>query len=365
MRARLLKISASTIRRGRDHQVVSADVLSTRKKMSPEPSMDAGFRQAEGSHRYLADHPFHEPFPFRLARHSVGAVNAVEQFGGRHGRYRDRLLSERRQSGVQVELLPLGLDQNRAVEHHSHGDSRGRDPRTPSEAADGFYGGGYPAFNGLYLSSNQITLDGTNNQSYMTRRPAVPLTPETVQEFKVVTNNYSAEYGRVGGAVISMLSKSGSNELHGHGWYYIRDERFDAANFFTNKLGGNQLPVDYQIFGGSVGGPIIKDRTFFHTHYERFIDNLELPAFLTVPSQNLRDGDFSGSGPSGPIPQLYNPFDVVDGQRLPFADNRIPRSLWSPVYSKMMELMAPPPPKRLRSDIRQLQLPQHQARPCQ
>ena len=169
-------------------------------------------------------------------------------------------------------------------------------------------------------------------------------TPETVQEFKIITNNYSAEYGRVGGAVISMLSKSGSNKFHGHGWYYFRNERFDAANFFTNKLGGKKLPVDYQIFGGSLGGPIIKDQTFFHAHYERFIDNFQTPDFMTVPSTVMTQGDFSGAGPQGPIPQLYNPFDVVDGQRQPFDGNQIPQHLWNPVYRRVMELMPPPAP---------------------
>ena len=204
--------------------------------------------------------------------------------------------------------------------------------------------GGYPSFNGVYSHSNQITLDGSNNQGYTTQRPAVQATPETVQEFKVITHNYSAEYGRVAGAVISMLSKSGTNEYHGHAWYYFRDTRFDAANFFTNKLGGEKLPVNYKIFGGSIGGPIVKDRTFFHAHYERFIDDFERPDFVTVPSLAMRNGDFSGEGASGPIPQLYDPFSVVDGQRTPFAGNQISRSRWSPVYQKLMELMPPPEP---------------------
>ena len=208
----------------------------------------------------------------------------------------------------------------------------------------GGFGGGYPSFNGLYSHSNQITLDGSNNQGYTTQSPAVQATPETVQEFKVITHNYSAEYGRVAGAVISMLSKSGTNEYHGHAWYYFRDTRFDAANFFTNKLGGEKLPVNYKIFGGSLGGPVVKDRTFFHAHYERFIDDFERPDFVTVPSLAMRNGDFSGEGASGPIPQLYDPFSVVDGQRTPFAGNQIPRSRWSPVYQKLMELMPPPEP---------------------
>ena len=206
------------------------------------------------------------------------------------------------------------------------------------------YGGGFPAFNGLYSHSNQITLDGANNQGSITQRPAVQATPETVQEFKVITNNYSAEYGRVAGAVLSMLSKSGSNEFHGHGWYYVRDESFDAANFFTNKTGREKLPVDYQIFGGSIGGPIVKDQTFSHAHYERFIDDLERVEFATVASMAMRRGDLSGAGASGSIPQLYNPLDVVGGERTPFEGNQIPQSLWSPIYQRVMELMPPPEP---------------------
>lgn len=205
-------------------------------------------------------------------------------------------------------------------------------------------GGGWPSFNGLYSTSNQFILDGSANHSALKHEPIVWATPETVQEFKVITNNYSAEYGRSGGAVISLLSKSGSNEFHGHAWYYIRDERFDAANFFTNRLGREQEPLDYRIFGGSLGGPIIKDKTFFHGHYERFIDDRASPRFFTVPSLGMREGDFSGAGPTGPIPQLYNPFDVVDGQRQAFDGNRIPRSRWNPVYQKAMELLSPPLP---------------------
>ena len=214
----------------------------------------------------------------------------------------------------------------------ANGGTRERPP--DRDGIDTAWGGGLPAFNGLYSHSNQISLDGANNQSNFTQRPAVQATPETVQEFKVITNNYSAEYGRVGGAVISMLSKSGSNEFHGHAWYYLRDERFDAANYFTNKLGGTQLPVDYQIFGGSLGGPIIKDRTFFHAHYERFIDDLQQPGFMTAPSIAMTQGDLSGAGVNGTIPQLYNPFVVVVGQRQPFNRNQIPRNLWNPVFRK-------------------------------
>ncbi len=208
-----------------------------------------------------------------------------------------------------------------------------------------FYGGGYPTFNGLYSHSNQILLDGLPNQSFMTMRPAVQSTPETVQEFKIITNNYSAEYGRVAGAVINVLSKSGSNDLHGHSWYYFRDERFDASHFFNNLRGGDKQEVNYQIMGASIGGPIIKDRTFFHAHYERFVDDFDTPQFAqTVPTVAMRDGDMSGSGAFGPISQLYDPFNVIDGQRQPFDGNIIPQSRWHPIYTKVMELAPVPEP---------------------
>ena len=214
------------------------------------------------------------------------------------------------------------------------------------------YGGGYPTFNGLYSHSNQIQLDGSNNMGYITQRPTVQPTPETVQEFKVITNNYSAEYGRVGGAVITMLSKSGSNEFHGHAWYYFRDEGLDAANFFQNRSGLQKLPVDYHIGGGSIGGPVLKDKTFFHGHYEKFIDNLQTAGFATAPSTAIVAGDFSGSGAKGPINQLYNPFDFsgskedATGMRAAFANNQIPASMQGAVYKKMMELMPPPAPNQ-------------------
>ena len=194
------------------------------------------------------------------------------------------------------------------------------------------YGGGYPTFNGMYSHSNQIQLDGSNNMGYITQRPTVQPTPETVQEFKVITNNYSAEYGRVGGAVITMLSKSGSNEFHGHAWYYFRDETLDANNFFANRALRQKLPVDYHIGGGSIGGPILKDKTFFHGHYEKFVDDLNVAGFATAPSTAITQGDFSGVGSKGPINQLYNPFDFTGsradgtGKRAPFANNQIPAS---------------------------------------
>src|SRR2546426_2044847 len=112
------------------------------------------------------------------------------------------------------------------------------------------YGGGTPAFNGQPAVQNQVTLDGSNATGYIYGRMNVSPTPETLQEFKLITNNYSAEYGSVAGARISLASKSGSNDFHGDAWYYFRNEGLDANRFFNNRTGRGKLPVDYRIFGG-------------------------------------------------------------------------------------------------------------------
>src|SRR5262249_7894706 len=144
--------------------------------------------------------------------------------------------------------------------------------------------------------------DGSNNMGYINARMTVTPTPETVQEFKLVTNNYSAEYGKVGGAVISMVSKGGSNEFHGDAWYFFRNESFDASRFFDNRVGLGKLPVDYKIIGGAFGGPIFKNKTFFYGNFEHFIDDLAVTGFANVASARRRTGDFSVA--DGPLAQV-------------------------------------------------------------
>ena len=86
-------------------------------------------------------------------------------------------------------------------------------------------------------------LDGAGAQRLYDQRATVNPTPETVKQFKVISNTFSAEYGRVGGAVVSMTSHSGSNEFHGFAWEYLRNETFDANGFFANRTGLGKLPL--------------------------------------------------------------------------------------------------------------------------
>jgi hypothetical protein len=221
------------------------------------------------------------------------------------------------------------------------------------------YGAG-AAFNGLSGTSNQITLDGANNVSAISTRMAVSPTPETVQEFKLVTNNYSAEHGKVGGAVISMATKSGTNQFHGDAWFYLRDESMDANRFFNNRTGAGKLPVDYRILGGAFGGPISRNRTFFYGTYEHFADDLSITAFATVPSLARRAGDFSAPGlAGGPVAwtQLYDPYTVADGRRAAFAGNVIPASRINPFAARLMQLLPIPAPNVAGANVNNYSYP--------
>ncbi|PYV20134.1 MAG: hypothetical protein DMG07_00035, partial [Acidobacteria bacterium] len=205
-------------------------------------------------------------------------------------------------------------------------------------------GGGTPSFGGLDPSSNQMNFDGANNVGIAFSANAVNPTPETVQEFKVITNNYSAEYGRVGGAVISLVSKSGTNEFHGNAWEYLSKEALNANAFFNNRVGREKPPVDRHTFGGAAGGPILKNKAFFFGSYERFIDDFSQPGFATVPSLAERQGDFSkGDGPYGLIP-IYDPSNVVNGARVQFPNNVIPASRINAISKKVLDLIPYPAP---------------------
>src|SRR5438093_7098112 len=204
------------------------------------------------------------------------------------------------------------------------------------------YGAGLPAFNGLDPTSNQVNFDGANNVGITISAPVVAPTPETIQEFKIITNNYSAEYGRVSGAVISLVSRSGTNQFHGNAWEYLSKEGLNANSFFNNRVGRAKPPVDRNTFGGAVGGPIFKNKTFFFANYERFIDDFSAPRFTTVPTAAELAGDFSkGDGPWG-RQSIFDPSNVVNGARVQFPNNVIPASRISAVSKRVLDLVPYP-----------------------
>jgi hypothetical protein len=116
---------------------------------------------------------------------------------------------------------------------------------------------------------------------------------DAVQEFKMQTNFFPAEYGQTGGAAIQIITKSGSNEFHGTGFYFLRHSDFNANNWFSNR-NNQQIPYFRRDqFGGVLGGPIKKDKTFFFVTYEKTNQKQPTSEVQTVPTLLQREGNFS------------------------------------------------------------------------
>ncbi len=152
---------------------------------------------------------------------------------------------------------------------------------------------------GVNSLSNNFVLDGQDNNSVSTNvqelstqlsRPSV----DAIGEFKVITSQYSADSGRAAGGVISVTTKSGTNDFHGVAYEYIRNKAFDANDFFSNKFGREKPQRAQNQFGGNIGGPIIRNRAFFFADYEGTLIRLGQTRIATVPLASEKAGDFSG-----------------------------------------------------------------------
>jgi outer membrane receptor protein involved in Fe transport len=151
---------------------------------------------------------------------------------------------------------------------------------------------------GVRSLQNNFLLDGVDNNS--TSENVLELSAETVhmsvdaiQEFRLLTDPYSAEYGRSPGAAIVVVTKGGTDKFHGTGWEFVRNNKFDSTDFFTNRSGRKISKYDLNQFGGNIGGPIVKDRAFFFFNYEGQRLAQGIPLLGNVPTASERIGDFS------------------------------------------------------------------------
>ncbi len=148
--------------------------------------------------------------------------------------------------------------------------------------------------NGMRSSLNNFIVDGVDNNSYGTSNQGfsnqvVQMSPDAIQEFRVETTNYSAEFGRAGGAVINASIRSGTNQFHGAAWEFLRNTKLNATGFI--KPVANEKPVLIQNqFGAAIGGPIVRDRAFFFADYEGFRRVSKRIVFATVPTLDQRAG---------------------------------------------------------------------------
>ncbi|HET9697915.1 MAG TPA: TonB-dependent receptor, partial [Terriglobales bacterium] len=129
--------------------------------------------------------------------------------------------------------------------------------------------GSYASFSGQGTRSATFQIDGVNNDDSSENQNRQNVNISTIKEFQVLTNAYSAEFGRAGGAVILVQTKSGSNKFHGDAYDYIQNDIFNANDFFTNAAHGKKPPVRRNQYGGTIGGPIFKNKVFFFGSGER------------------------------------------------------------------------------------------------
>ena len=167
-------------------------------------------------------------------------------------------------------------------------------------------------------NTTNYVLDGGSNNDHYSNGPNPMPNPDALQEFSVQTNSFSAEYGRNVGAIVNAVTRAGTNEYRGLGFGYFRHHKFNANNFFTPGVDDGLKRAQY---GGTFGGPIVRNRTFFFGSYQG-TNERQRPTTRArlVPSAAMRNGDFSAISR-----QLRNPFT---GE--PFQNNQIPTSLFSP-----------------------------------
>ena len=157
---------------------------------------------------------------------------------------------------------------------------------------------------------NAFLMDGARNESYLRgldNRARDMLRPplDALAEFQVQTSNYSAEFGASAGAVVSAITKNGTNRIHGSAYDFLRNDNMDAADFFA-QAGSKPLLVQNQ-FGGSAGGPIIKDRAWIFGAYEGFRQRNEAASRTTVPTAAMQKGSFGSTAIFDPLTTAPNP----------------------------------------------------------
>lgn len=209
--------------------------------------------------------------------------------------------------------------------------------------------------NGGLYSSNEFLLDGTPNNAQAGSNNLAYVPPvDAVQEFKIQTNSYDAQYGHTSGGIVNVSLKSGTNSPHGTIYEFARRKGWDANSFQNNAVGAPKGEHYLDQYGGQIGGPVFipkvyngRNRTFFMFDYEKYRENTPRPFTLSVPAPEFSTGDFSklvnGAG------QKVTIYDPATGQnvngtwvRQPFAGNIIPADRLNPIAKKIISYFPAP-----------------------
>ncbi len=210
-------------------------------------------------------------------------------------------------------------------------------PSGHSDAAESASGAGARSsinstVNGVNWSGTTYTLDGVNNSEPLNAFINIAPPLEAIEEFRVQTSNPSAEFGVFGGAVVNVTLRSGTNEFHGSLFEYLRNQSLNARSFFA----ASKAPFKTNQFGGTFGGPIIKNKAFFFGDYQGLRLRTGNSYLINVPTESMRNGYLKTEEGFSTV---YDPNSASSSAgTVPFANNYIPASRWDSVTGKVMNL---------------------------
>jgi hypothetical protein len=201
--------------------------------------------------------------------------------------------------------------------------------------------------NGQANTNNSTRTDGATNMNIWLPNHVMYVSPaETIETVDVSTSSFDAEQGMAGGAAVTVITKSGTNNFRGSAIEYFNSDKLNAKPFyFGTGAAPDKLPVKTNNYGATLGGPVRRDRVFFFGSFEGYKRRQSLFTFFSVPDEALRRGDFSRAlNINNTLQTIYNPFTGnPDGTgRQPFPNNQIPTSMLNPIALKILQL-APPP----------------------
>ena len=185
--------------------------------------------------------------------------------------------------------------------------------------------------NGQRPRDNNYMLDGVDNNETWLQTVVLFPSVDALDEFKVQTSTYSAEFGRSLGGVVNLQIKSGTNAAHGSGYEFLRNDAFDSNNFFNIRANRAKPAFSQHQYGATYGGPIVKDKTFVFFSYQGLHVNQGNTYLSTVPSEKMRAGDFSE------LNRII--YDPLTGQ--PFPNNQIPASRFNPTAKNILDQLIP------------------------
>ncbi|MEO5820006.1 MAG: TonB-dependent receptor, partial [Vicinamibacteraceae bacterium] len=194
--------------------------------------------------------------------------------------------------------------------------------------------------NGTQPNSNATRIDGAVSVNIWLPHHVGYVQPaETIETVNVSTNSFDAEYGMAGGASASVVTKSGTNEVRGSAFWFGNNDKLNANSYFNNAFSRAKDPLTRNIYGGTVGGPVMHNKLFYFGSFERFADKRGSLANYAVPTARMRTGDFGEVAAAYSTFRLYNPATGGAGGvgRELFPNNTIPASMINPVSRSVLD----------------------------